>query len=44
MIRVDGGWEYFVRLSGWCRDEGIEVWGESLLFMIVLLWYCVIII
>jgi len=25
---VDGGWEYFARLSGWCREEGIEVWGD----------------
>jgi len=25
---VDGGWEYFERLVGWCREEGIEVWPD----------------
>jgi len=25
---VDGGWEFFERLVGWCREEGIEVWPD----------------
>ena len=25
---VAGGWEYFKRLVGWCREEGIEVWPD----------------
>ena len=25
---VDGGWKYFVRLVGWCREVGIEVWPD----------------
>ncbi len=25
---VDGGWPYFKRLVGWCREEGIEVWPD----------------
>lgn len=25
---VNGGWEYFRRFVGWCREEGIEVWPD----------------
>jgi glucan 1,3-beta-glucosidase len=25
---VSGGWPYFKRLVGWCREEGIEVWPD----------------
>lgn len=25
---VDGEWEYFERLVGWCREEGIEIWPD----------------
>jgi len=25
---VTGGWEFFRRLVGWCREEGIEVWPD----------------
>jgi len=25
---VDGGWPYFKRLVGWCREEGIQVWPD----------------
>jgi len=25
---VDGGWKYFERLVGWCREEGLEVWPD----------------
>lgn len=25
---VDGGWAYFKRLVGWCREENIQVWPD----------------
>eukprot|EP00560_Eucampia_antarctica_P002700 CAMPEP_0197834178 /NCGR_PEP_ID=MMETSP1437-20131217/21427_1 /TAXON_ID=49252 ORGANISM="Eucampia antarctica, Strain CCMP1452" /NCGR_SAMPLE_ID=MMETSP1437 /ASSEMBLY_ACC=CAM_ASM_001096 /LENGTH=524 /DNA_ID=CAMNT_0043438673 /DNA_START=74 /DNA_END=1646 /DNA_ORIENTATION=- len=25
---INGGWEYFVRLVEWCREDGIQVWPD----------------
>ena len=25
---VEGGWKYFKRLVGWCREEGIDIWPD----------------
>jgi glucan 1,3-beta-glucosidase len=25
---VEGGWKYFKRMVGWCKEEGIQVWPD----------------